>query len=102
MAGLSIPSKCDTEPVQSELCKSYPYLVVADECEYIDQQTLKLQECPEAVPTGEMPRNIMLSGKVKYFFTFLSLLQLLLLLLLMSSLLLLSLLLLYSFSYLYI
>lgn len=30
-------------------------------CEYIDQQTLKLQESPEVVPTGEMPRHIMLS-----------------------------------------
>jgi DNA replication licensing factor MCM5 len=34
---------------------------MADRCEYIDQQTLKLQECPEVVPTGEMPRNIQLS-----------------------------------------
>ena len=24
---------------------------------YVDQQTLKLQEAPEAVPTGEMPRS---------------------------------------------
>jgi DNA replication licensing factor MCM5 len=38
--------------------------MMADDCEYIDQQTLKLQECPEAVPTGEMPRNIMLSGMI--------------------------------------
>jgi DNA replication licensing factor MCM5 len=34
---------------------------MADICEYIDQQTLKLQESPEVVPTGEMPRNIMLT-----------------------------------------
>lgn len=34
---------------------------MADQCEYIDQQTLKLQESPEVVPTGEMPRNIMLT-----------------------------------------
>ena len=26
-----------------------------------DQQTLKLQENPESVPTGEMPRHVMLS-----------------------------------------
>ena len=73
MAGLSIPSKCDSDPVISDLCRTLnPFLVVADDCEYIDQQTLKLQECPEAVPTGEMPRNIMLSGKLKYsvFFFF--------------------------------
>jgi DNA replication licensing factor MCM5 len=34
---------------------------MASECDYIDQQTLKLQESPEVVPTGEMPRNILLS-----------------------------------------
>jgi DNA replicative helicase MCM subunit Mcm2 (Cdc46/Mcm family) len=34
---------------------------MADQCEYIDQQTLKMQESPEVVPTGEMPRNILLS-----------------------------------------
>ena len=33
---------------------------MADSCEFIDQQFLKLQECPESVPTGEMPRNILL------------------------------------------
>lgn len=32
-----------------------------DSCTYVDQQTLKLQEAPEVVPTGEMPRNIILS-----------------------------------------
>jgi DNA replicative helicase MCM subunit Mcm2 (Cdc46/Mcm family) len=30
-------------------------------CKYVDQQTLKLQEAPEAVPTGEMPRHIILT-----------------------------------------
>ena len=30
-------------------------------CEYIDQQSLKLQEAPELIPTGEMPRTFILS-----------------------------------------
>jgi DNA replication licensing factor MCM5 len=34
---------------------------MADMCEYIDQQTLKMQESPEVVPTGEMPRSVLLS-----------------------------------------
>ena len=63
MTGIHIPSKCDTVP-PTDACKNNPYVVIADDCEYIDQQTLKLQECPEAVPTGEMPRNIMLSGMI--------------------------------------
>ena len=32
--------------------------IIADRCSYVNQQTLKLQECPEDVPTGEMPRHI--------------------------------------------
>jgi DNA replication licensing factor MCM5 len=36
---------------------------VGDKCRYVDQQTLKLQEAPESVPTGEMPRNIILCAE---------------------------------------
>ena len=42
-------------------CGPTPYGVVPNECQFIDQQTLKLQEAPESVPTGEMPRSILLS-----------------------------------------
>jgi DNA replicative helicase MCM subunit Mcm2 (Cdc46/Mcm family) len=59
MMGVTIPSKCEGGS-EKEDC---PFIIIADNCEYIDQQTLKLQECPEVVPTGEMPRNIMLSGE---------------------------------------
>ncbi len=31
-------------------------------CEYQDIQRLKLQEAPENVPTGELPRHVMLSA----------------------------------------
>lgn len=37
------------------------YSVVTDLCEYIDQQSLKLQEAPELIPTGEMPRTFLLT-----------------------------------------
>ncbi len=42
-------------------CGLDPYIVVPEKCKYIDQQTLKLQEAPEQVPTGEMPRHVLLS-----------------------------------------
>eukprot|EP01041_Mallomonas_annulata_P004288 gene4288-8525_t len=61
MGGANIPGKCDRDGQPGEDCGPLPYVVMADMCEYIDQQTLKLQESPEAVPTGEMPRNILLS-----------------------------------------
>ena len=45
-------------------CGMDPYIIEPSMCEYIDQQTLKLQEAPEEVPTGEMPRNVLLSAEV--------------------------------------
>ena len=54
-----IPGKCDQDGRNgSEDCGPNPYVIMGDNCEYIDQQALKLQESPEVVPTGEMPRNI--------------------------------------------
>ena len=38
-----------------------PYEILGDKSAFIDQQTLKLQEEPESVPTGEMPRTILVS-----------------------------------------
>lgn len=37
------------------------YEIMVDKSVYVDSQTLKLQESPETIPTGEMPRHIMLS-----------------------------------------
>jgi len=42
-------------------CGSFPYTVVPDLSQFVDQQTLKLQETPERVPTGEMPRSVLLA-----------------------------------------
>nr|GEW31391.1 hypothetical protein [Tanacetum cinerariifolium] len=42
-------------------CPIDPWIVVPDKSEYVDQQTLKLLENPEDVPTGELPRNMLLS-----------------------------------------
>lgn len=42
-------------------CGPTPYSVLPDESLFIDQQTLKLQEAPEMVPTGEMPRSVLVA-----------------------------------------
>lgn len=58
---LSFPRQCfaprPAEGVTMEKCPIDPYVIVPEKCEYIDQQTLKLQELPECVPTGEIPRT---------------------------------------------
>lgn len=38
-----------------------PYVIVHDKCRFVDQQSLKLQETPDMIPVGELPRPILLS-----------------------------------------
>lgn len=56
---LTLPTTC-RGPSPHE-CGRFPYSVVPDESIFVDQQTLKLQEAPERVPTGEMPRSVLLA-----------------------------------------
>ncbi|KAH7297734.1 hypothetical protein KP509_25G009500 [Ceratopteris richardii] len=62
LGGAIMPRTCDhvTQPGE-EPCPVDPWVIVPDKSKYVDQQTLKLQENPEDVPTGELPRNMLLS-----------------------------------------
>ncbi|AGO11955.1 AaceriAGR276Wp [[Ashbya] aceris (nom. inval.)] len=42
-------------------CGQDPYMIVHESSRFVDQQFLKLQEVPESVPIGEMPRNLLLT-----------------------------------------
>jgi DNA replication licensing factor MCM5 len=56
-----IPSACDGNSLhagQLEKCPPNPFVVVSDLCEYIDEQVLRVQELPEHVPVGDMPRSL--------------------------------------------
>lgn len=62
--GANIPKRCIEEERQAKKefrCGPNPYLIVGDKSRYCDHQVLKLQESPETVPTGEMPRNVQLA-----------------------------------------
>eukprot|EP00124_Ichthyophonus_hoferi_P000602 Ihof_evm13s23 gene=Ihof_evmTU13s23 len=62
--GATLPRSCDREPVpgaDETKCPLDPYEIVADKCICVDQQVLKLQENPELVPTGELPRHVLLT-----------------------------------------
>ncbi|KAJ8768286.1 hypothetical protein K2173_021226 [Erythroxylum novogranatense] len=62
LGGAMVPRSCDHIPQPGEEpCPIDPWLVVPDKSKYVDQQSLKLQENPEDVPTGELPRNMLLS-----------------------------------------
>jgi len=67
--GARFPRTCDTninagagsEGLNIQKCPLDPFQILADNSEYVDQQRLKLQENPEAVPTGELPRHLSLA-----------------------------------------
>ncbi|KAE8676102.1 DNA replication licensing factor MCM5 [Hibiscus syriacus] len=62
LGGAIVRRSCDHIPQPGEeACPVDPWLVVPDRSKYVDQQTLKLQENLEDVPTGELPRNMLLS-----------------------------------------
>jgi DNA replication licensing factor MCM5 len=58
-----LPRVCDApEPDgQKKDCPLDPYLIIHSKSTFADQQTLKLQEAPDMVPVGELPRHMLLS-----------------------------------------
>uniref|UniRef100_A0A8D0H1W4 DNA replication licensing factor MCM5 n=1 Tax=Sphenodon punctatus TaxID=8508 RepID=A0A8D0H1W4_SPHPU len=60
LEGYALPRKCNTEQAGRPKCPLDPYFIMPDKCKCVDFQTLKLQESPDAVPHGEMPRHMQL------------------------------------------
>ncbi|KCV69738.1 hypothetical protein, variant [Fonticula alba] len=67
ISGAALPRSCQRAQVdmhqstttEATRCPIDPYLIMPDRCSFIDQQTVKLQEAPEQVPVGELPRNML-------------------------------------------
>ncbi|XP_038072894.1 DNA replication licensing factor mcm5-like [Patiria miniata] len=60
LEGYTMPRKCNADQAGRPSCPLDPYFIVPDKCKCVDYQVLKLQECPEDVPNGELPRHIQL------------------------------------------
>merc|ERR1712142_1253950 len=60
LEGYQMPRKCNVEQAGRPACPLDPYYILPDNCECVDFQNLKLQESPESVPHGEMPRHMQL------------------------------------------
>ncbi|KAK9464829.1 MCM2/3/5 family-domain-containing protein [Lipomyces arxii] len=62
--GVQMPRECTAPPGPDGVksCKQDPFIIVHEKCTFVDQQVLKLQEAPDMVPVGEMPRHIVLSA----------------------------------------
>ncbi|XP_022664680.1 DNA replication licensing factor mcm5-A-like [Varroa jacobsoni] len=62
--GLQLPRRCSSAEqaaaTGAQRCPLDPYYIVPDKCKCVDFQLIKLQEAPEQVPYGEMPRHLQL------------------------------------------
>ncbi|XP_034238353.1 DNA replication licensing factor Mcm5 [Thrips palmi] len=56
--GYAMPRKCNTEQAGRPKCPLDPFFIMPDKCNCVDFQTLKLQELPDSIPQGEMPRHL--------------------------------------------
>jgi DNA replication licensing factor MCM5 len=61
-AGVSLPRLCDRVKMPGDNpCPMDPYVVVHESSQFVDQQIIKLQEAPDQVPVGELPRHVLIS-----------------------------------------
>ncbi|KAN0065320.1 minichromosome maintenance protein 5 [Thecaphora frezii] len=61
--GFTLPRYCDAQKLDNSApsCSTDPYVIIHDKCRFVDNQTIKLQEAPDMVPVGELPRHMLLS-----------------------------------------
>lgn len=60
LEGYALPRMCNTEQAGRPKCPMDPYFIMPDKVKANDFQILKLQEAPDSVPHGEMPRHMKL------------------------------------------
>jgi len=60
LEGYALPRSCPSEQAGKPPCPVDPFFILPDKCKCVDFQVLKLQESPDAVPNGEMPRHLQL------------------------------------------
>lgn len=64
-SGLTLPRTCSRVKSQGDTmakCPLDPYFVVHEKSIFVDQQVIKLQEAPDQVPVGELPRHVLISA----------------------------------------
>uniref|UniRef100_A0A336L2Y3 DNA replication licensing factor MCM5 n=1 Tax=Culicoides sonorensis TaxID=179676 RepID=A0A336L2Y3_CULSO len=58
LEGYPLPRKCNTEQAGRPKCPLDPFFILPDKCKCMDFQVLKLQELPDFIPQGEIPRHM--------------------------------------------
>lgn len=64
-SGVSLPRQCGRSRMPNEpteKCPLDPYFVIHEKSKFVDQQIIKLQEAPDQVPVGELPRHVLISA----------------------------------------
>ncbi|SAL97161.1 hypothetical protein [Absidia glauca] len=63
-SGITLPRVCDNPSGDGmkPSCAMDPYVIVHDKCSFVDSQVLKLQEAPDMVPVGDLPRHTILNA----------------------------------------
>ncbi|KAI5918571.1 MCM-domain-containing protein [Camillea tinctor] len=63
--GVTLPRQCGRQRTANdtaEKCPLDPYFVIHEKSKFVDQQIIKLQEAPDQVPVGELPRHVLISA----------------------------------------
>ncbi|KAG8665716.1 minichromosome maintenance protein 5 [Fusarium poae] len=63
--GVTLPRQCSRSRVPNDptpKCPMDPYFVAHEKSRFVDQQIIKLQEAPDQVPVGELPRHVLISA----------------------------------------
>ncbi|KAH6892285.1 MCM2/3/5 family-domain-containing protein [Thelonectria olida] len=63
--GVTLPRICARVRVPNDptpKCPLDPYFVMHEKSRFVDQQIIKLQEAPDQVPVGELPRHVLISA----------------------------------------
>ncbi|EFQ27990.1 MCM2/3/5 family protein [Colletotrichum graminicola] len=63
--GVTLPRQCGRQRMPNDptaKCPLDPYFVVHEKSRFVDQQIIKLQEAPDQVPVGELPRHVLISA----------------------------------------
>ncbi|GKT49207.1 DNA replication licensing factor mcm5 [Colletotrichum spaethianum] len=63
--GVTLPRQCGRQRIPNDptpKCPLDPYFVLHEKSRFVDQQIIKLQEAPDQVPVGELPRHVLISA----------------------------------------
>ncbi|KAI8054949.1 MCM2/3/5 family-domain-containing protein [Gilbertella persicaria] len=63
-SSIVLPRKCDYQSPTGDRndCPMDPFVINHDKCKFVDSQVIKLQEAPDMVPVGDLPRHTILNA----------------------------------------